>query len=262
MFIQEFERIPFEHITKISPKTEKNNGIKKYFSYKRYSKRNQKDLHDYGEGPFCKFKIPNEYKKSGVYILTIDEKIKYVGECQNLSKRYNMGYGNISPRNCFKGGQSTNCRINNKIFKETTNNKIINLFFKPTSDKNNLESFLIERFSPSWNKTKGRNLKSKKIPKDYKELKVFNSERSEKKYNSLKNYLNKSKSNKITFSYKEIENIINDSLPKSAHKYRAWWANGGHIQAESWMKAGWKVIDVKLNQYITFKNNITSHCIV
>ena len=67
MFIQEFERIPFEHITEISPKTEKNNRIKKYFSYKRYSKRDQKDLHDYGEGPFCKFKIPNEHKKSGVY---------------------------------------------------------------------------------------------------------------------------------------------------------------------------------------------------
>ena len=30
--------------------------------------------------------------------------------------RYNNGYGRISPRNCFQGGQSTNCRVNNLIF--------------------------------------------------------------------------------------------------------------------------------------------------
>jgi hypothetical protein len=255
MFIHEFDRIPFEHVTKISPITEENNRIKKYFSYKRYSKKDQKDLHKHGEGPFCKFKISNEYKKNGSYIITIDDEIKYIGECQNLSKRYNMGYGNISPRNCFKGGQLTNCRINNKIYKEITNNKIINLFFRATNDRHNLESFLIERFDPPWNKTRGKKLESKDIPIDYQNTKSFNNEKSQKKYKSLENYLINNKSNKIILSYKEIENIINDHLPNSAHKYKAWWSNGGHIQAESWIKAGWKVIDIKLNKNITFKNN-------
>jgi hypothetical protein len=32
-----------------------------------------------------------------------------------LSARFNAGYGNISPKNCFKGGQETNCRVNNLV---------------------------------------------------------------------------------------------------------------------------------------------------
>ena len=39
-----------------------------------------------------------------------------MGECANLSVRFNAGYGNISPKNCFKGGQETNCRLNNLLY--------------------------------------------------------------------------------------------------------------------------------------------------
>jgi hypothetical protein len=39
-----------------------------------------------------------------------------VGECANLSARFNTGYGNISPKNCFKGVQETNCRLNNLLY--------------------------------------------------------------------------------------------------------------------------------------------------
>jgi hypothetical protein len=50
----------------------------------------------------------------------------------------------------------------------------------------------------------------------------------------------------------EIERIISDKLPQSASKYREWWANGGHIQANAWLDAGWKVEYVVLGEYVEF----------
>jgi hypothetical protein len=38
----------------------------------------------------------------------VDESKEYVGECRDLVKRFNSGYGQISPRNCFVGGRRTN----------------------------------------------------------------------------------------------------------------------------------------------------------
>ena len=48
--------------------------------------------------------------------LALDGDLRYVGECANLSARFNVGYGNISPKNCFSGGQETNCRLNNLLY--------------------------------------------------------------------------------------------------------------------------------------------------
>lgn len=36
-------------------------------------------------------------------------------------------------------------------------------------------------------------------------------------------------------------------MPESARKHRAWWANGGHIQADAWLEAGWEVGSVNLD---------------
>lgn len=65
---------------------------------------------------FCEFKLENlsnsENLFSGVYLWVVDNEIKYVGETIDMKKRFNNGYGHISPRNIFKGGQSTNCKMN------------------------------------------------------------------------------------------------------------------------------------------------------
>jgi hypothetical protein len=50
----------------------------------------------------------------------------------------------------------------------------------------------------------------------------------------------------------DIGGIISDKLPSSAYKYIAWWANGGHIQANAWLDAGWKVQYVKLGEHVEF----------
>ena len=42
----------------------------------------------------------------------------------------------------------------------------------------------------------------------------------------------------------EIEAILGFRLPASARRYRAWWANGGHSQADAWLAAGWRIRSV------------------
>jgi hypothetical protein len=65
--------------------------------------------------PFCKFTVPRRYQTSGAYALTADGELRYIGERANLAARFNAGYGNISPKNCYRGGQETNCHLNNLL---------------------------------------------------------------------------------------------------------------------------------------------------
>jgi len=88
--------------------------------------------------------------------LTVRNEIKYVGECDDLFKRYGMGYGNISPRNCFEGGQMTNCRINSDILSITKLNNSVDLYFFETNNRFKIEHELIKNQNPIWNKTSGK----------------------------------------------------------------------------------------------------------
>ena len=49
----------------------------------------------------------------------------------------------------------------------------------------------------------------------------------------------------MTLSFLQIEQLINCSLPTSAWKHRAWWANDRtHSQGRAWMQAGFEVDEV------------------
>ena len=63
-----------------------------------------------------------------------------------------MGYGQISPRNAYEGGQETNCRINNLILEETKKNNGIDLWFLKTNDYKKIEKLLRLTLNPIWNK--------------------------------------------------------------------------------------------------------------
>lgn len=55
----------------------------------------------------------------------------------------------------------------------------------------------------------------------------------------------------VTLSFAQIERILNDKLPPSAHKYLAWWANqakGSHVEAQAWLNAGWLVESFNLRE--------------
>ena len=116
-----------------------------------YENTESLSLHQFGKGPFCKFKVPGEYALSGVYGICLGNNIVYIGECANLSQRFNSGYGNITPRNCFKGGQHTNCRINTLILHATNENKKISLYFHECNNRKQVESELIDKHNPPWN---------------------------------------------------------------------------------------------------------------
>ena len=68
-----------------------------------------------------------------------------------MKQRVNSGYGTISPKNCFKDGQSTNCKINNLVtqYKDDVVLKILVLEDDKKIEK--LEIELIEKHRPEWN---------------------------------------------------------------------------------------------------------------
>jgi hypothetical protein len=142
----------FQFICTIEPEKGPNGKVLTFMPQTSFVNNNGLPLNKYGNGPFCKFKIPRNIEYPGVYALTDASGVKYIGECVALSSRYNMGYGNISPRNCFVGGQETNCRINNLILRQISAGSEITLWFLNTSNYKSLESQLRELLSPSWNK--------------------------------------------------------------------------------------------------------------
>jgi hypothetical protein len=146
----------FEHVARITPRRDLNGELIEVWPQSRYSNPRRLELHQYGGGPFCAFSIaPGWEGKSGVYVFLTDGVSKYVGECEDLEMRMNLGYGNISPRNCFRGGQQTNCRINSLILEAGRRGAEIRLLFCESDDRHRLEANLIQKLNPSWNKGQG-----------------------------------------------------------------------------------------------------------
>ncbi len=72
------------------------------------------------------------------------------------------------------------------------------------------------------------------------------------KYDPLKSYLVALKGTSCALTFDAIEAIIDEPLPRSATEHGAWWSNDSHsptshVQALSWMDAGWKVESVRLD---------------
>ena len=142
----------FEHVGDIEPMRNADGSVQEFMPQSRYKNARTLPLDRYGTGAFCKFKIMNRLQTGGVYVLSVGDEIRYVGECDQLSPRFNAGYGNISPKNCFKGGQETNCRLNNLIYRTAMVGERISLWFLQTADHKATESRLRQLCAPSWNR--------------------------------------------------------------------------------------------------------------
>src|SRR5438876_992068 len=103
--------VSFARVASLDPKRGPDGSPLELMPQSRYAKAAESQLHAHGAGPFCKFAIPWSLSGAGVYIITLDGRPVYVGECRHLAQRFNMGYGTIQPKNCYVGGQSTNCRV-------------------------------------------------------------------------------------------------------------------------------------------------------
>src|SRR5690554_3478906 len=96
----------FEFVETIDPVRNSDGSIKEFHPEHSYAKKESASLHQYGQGPFCRFSIhPKWSSVSGVYAFFINDELVYIGQCLDFAKRYNLGYGNIAPRSCYVGGQ-------------------------------------------------------------------------------------------------------------------------------------------------------------
>jgi hypothetical protein len=74
------------------------------------------------------------------------------------------------------------------------------------------------------------------------------------KYDSLYAHLSNCPHSMVKMSFVEIAGLVG-GLPASATDYRAWWSNeaeGSHVQAKSWMAAGYEVTEVELGSWVVF----------
>ena len=148
----EIEGIQFHYVQELNPDRDPTGQIKQFMPQTRYTKHATSKINPYGKGPFCKFSINSEWAgRSGVYALISGKELLYIGECVDLRKRYNMGYGNISPKNCFRGGQPTNCKINTMVISEYTKGNKVALYFHETGEHKLVESRLLISLKPPYN---------------------------------------------------------------------------------------------------------------
>ncbi len=111
-------------------------------------------LNNCGDLEYCRFCITAKewLQKKGLYMYVIKGKIMYIGRCRDsFKKRINNGYGHISPKNCYKDGQKTNCHLNNLILQ---NKSCVQLFAHEIDDDTKIrkwEQCMIKEFKPEWN---------------------------------------------------------------------------------------------------------------
>jgi hypothetical protein len=91
----ENRRLRLHYICNIDPVRDAGDSVRLFMPQARYNNARNLPLNRYGTGPFCKFKVTNPMRASGVYVLVVGEELRYVGESADLSARFNMGYGNI-----------------------------------------------------------------------------------------------------------------------------------------------------------------------
>lgn len=75
------------------------------------------------------------------------------------------------------------------------------------------------------------------------------------KYDPLQRHLQESALSSLRMTNAEVADLVG-GLPISATNRRTWWANefdGKHVQAHSWIEAGYKVVAVSLGHWVEFE---------
>ncbi len=111
-------------------------------------------LNRYGAGPFARLQIPTLPARPGVYaVFDHLDSLLYIGRARDsLARRWGRaGYAVIDPRNCFAGGQSTNCRLNSLITQALIRGDIPTLWVHVIEEPTPLEAALITGLRPPWN---------------------------------------------------------------------------------------------------------------
>lgn len=122
--------------------------------HQRFANPRDLPLNAYGEGPFVRLVVPPLPDAPGVYALSEEQGgVLYIGRARDsLRRRWGrQGYSVIDPRNCFVGGQSTNCRLNSLIAARLGNGDVLQLWKHEIEDPVMLEQELVANIGPPWN---------------------------------------------------------------------------------------------------------------
>lgn len=114
----------------------------------------KKFLNRHGDETYSIFLLKNleHHLLRGVYCFYLDGELKYIGRCRDMMKKcINNGYGKITPTNCFKHGQSTNCKVNALITKYGQRVTLKLIPMKSIKKIEKLEKRLIRILKPEWN---------------------------------------------------------------------------------------------------------------
>ena len=68
------------------------------------------------------------------------------------------------------------------------------------------------------------------------------------KYDPLHKYLAGQTARRLTLQMQEIDQILGNRLPASAHNHEAWWSNGTthhHTQCRAWMENDYHTVYVR-----------------
>lgn len=135
----------------IEPEHNSKGGITIFNPWERFPNRSGLMLHEWGEGPFCRFKIPGRFRDlSGVYLIVVGGKIVFAGWCKNLVHRMNQNYGTISPRKCYDGAEPENCLINHRILNASLDRQKVNIYMLHDAGREICDT-IITRLNPRWN---------------------------------------------------------------------------------------------------------------
>lgn len=137
-------------IQELLPECNAEGNVVKYYPQNDYENTKALPLSYHGNGAFCRFSI-NAGDWPGVYLWAVDEQIIYIGETAGLQQRFNRGYGNISPRNCYISGQSTNCKMNKVVFGNYERGETVSLYFYITTEYKLVELELLRKIYTPYN---------------------------------------------------------------------------------------------------------------
>jgi len=140
----------FRYLQQLIPVCDSNGSMIKYYPQNGYDNKKNLMLLYHGKGAFCRFTI-SASNWPGVYLWVVDNKIIYIGETDGLLRRFNMGYGCIAPRNCYVGGQSTNCKMNKIVLSLYEQGKTVSLYFYNTTDYKKVELELLRKITTPYN---------------------------------------------------------------------------------------------------------------
>jgi hypothetical protein len=155
--IRQFGKYSFNAVGEINPICDNAGQIVTEQPQPRYQNVRDLPLNKYGQGVFCRFRVGQGWRESGVYVITENDNASYIGECEILEDRFGSnGYGGISPANCFRGGQETNCRINKLVLNAVVDGGKLCLWFLHIAggkaERLRVEAELIAGLRPSWNR--------------------------------------------------------------------------------------------------------------